>query len=66
MFYFDFRFKFPFMFQVLIHVSTGYSNTNRNPIEEVMYPPHADWRETLQVCDELDDHTLKVLTPKYV
>ncbi|XP_045458036.1 putative fatty acyl-CoA reductase CG5065 [Melitaea cinxia] len=52
--------------EVLIHVSTGYSNTNRNPIEEVMYPPHADWRKTLQICEELDDHTLKVLTPKYL
>ncbi|CAH2101757.1 unnamed protein product [Euphydryas editha] len=49
-----------------IHVSTSYSNTNRDPIEEIMYPPHADWRETLQVCEELDDHTLEVLTPKYL
>ncbi|CAH2101747.1 unnamed protein product [Euphydryas editha] len=50
----------------LIHVSTSYANTNRDPIEEIMYPPHADWRETLQVCEELDDHTLEVLTPKYL
>ncbi|CAH2101611.1 unnamed protein product [Euphydryas editha] len=49
-----------------IHVSTSYSNTNRDPIEEIMYPPHADWRDTLQVCEELDDHTLQVLTPKYL
>ncbi|CAH2101749.1 unnamed protein product [Euphydryas editha] len=31
-----------------------------------MYPPHADWRDMLQVCEELDDHTLQVLTPKYL
>ncbi|CAH2101748.1 unnamed protein product [Euphydryas editha] len=49
-----------------IHVSTSYSNTNRDPIEEIMYPPHADWRDMLQVCEELDDHTLQVLTPKYL
>ncbi|XP_064076070.1 fatty acyl-CoA reductase 1-like [Vanessa tameamea] len=52
--------------ECLIHVSTAYSNTNRDPIEEVIYPPHIDWREMLQVCQELDDHTLQVLTPKYI
>ncbi|XP_050358540.1 fatty acyl-CoA reductase 1-like [Nymphalis io] len=52
--------------ECLIHVSTAYSNTNRNPIEEVMYPAHVSWREMLQVCEEVDDHTLQVLTPKYI
>ncbi|XP_052749114.1 putative fatty acyl-CoA reductase CG5065 [Galleria mellonella] len=50
----------------LIHVSTSYSNCNRNVIEEKIYPPYADWRDTLQICDELDDHTLQTLTPKYI
>ncbi|KAI8433401.1 hypothetical protein MSG28_015441 [Choristoneura fumiferana] len=51
---------------VLVHVSTSYSNTNRDPIEEVMYPPHAEWRDTLKVCESIDEHTLRVLTPKYL
>nr|UEV87811.1 fatty acyl reductase 5 [Maruca vitrata] len=50
----------------LVHVSTSYSNTNRKVIEEVMYPPHADWRETLEVCENIDEHSLRVLTPKYL
>ncbi|CAG4948944.1 unnamed protein product [Parnassius apollo] len=52
--------------EVLIHVSTSYANTNRDPVEEIMYPPHADWRDTLMVCEGTDEHTLKVLTPKYL
>ncbi|KAJ8707763.1 hypothetical protein PYW07_011440 [Mythimna separata] len=51
---------------VFIHVSTSYSNTNRDPIEEVLYPPHADWRDTLEVCENIDPYELKVLTPKYL
>ncbi|XP_059046784.1 putative fatty acyl-CoA reductase CG5065 [Achroia grisella] len=51
---------------VLMHVSTLYSNCNRNKVEERMYPPLADWRETMQICEEVDDHTLRVLTPKYL
>nr|ADI82774.1 fatty-acyl CoA reductase 1 [Ostrinia nubilalis] len=50
----------------LVHVSTVYSNTNRDVIEEVMYPPHADWKDTLEVCDVIDEHSLRVLTPKYL
>ncbi|KAF9408192.1 hypothetical protein HW555_012049 [Spodoptera exigua] len=50
----------------VVHVSTSYSNTNRDPIEEVLYPPLADWRDTLAVCDTADEHTMRVLTPKYL
>ncbi|CAH0602038.1 unnamed protein product [Chrysodeixis includens] len=50
----------------LVHVSTSYANTNRDPIEEVLYPPLADWRETLEVCENADEHSLRVLTPKYL
>ncbi|PZC70492.1 hypothetical protein B5X24_HaOG215875 [Helicoverpa armigera] len=50
----------------LVHVSTSYANTNRDPIEEVLYPPLADWRETLAICEKADEHTLKILTPKFL
>ncbi|CAH2101760.1 unnamed protein product [Euphydryas editha] len=52
--------------EVLLHVSTSYANTNRKCIEEVVYPAFADWRDTLEVCENLDDHTLNVITPKYL
>ncbi|XP_045770546.1 fatty acyl-CoA reductase 1-like [Maniola jurtina] len=49
-----------------IHVSTTYSNTNRNPIEEILYPPLADWRETLEICENIEEQTLNSLTPKFL
>ncbi|XP_050358525.1 fatty acyl-CoA reductase 1-like [Nymphalis io] len=52
--------------EVLVHVSTSYANTNRKQIDEVIYPAFADWRETLNICENVDDHTLNVLTPKYL
>ncbi|XP_045458035.1 fatty acyl-CoA reductase 1-like [Melitaea cinxia] len=52
--------------EVLVHVSTSYANTNRKCIEEIVYPAFADWRDTLEICEKLDDHTLNVLTPKYL
>ncbi|XP_068621838.1 fatty acyl-CoA reductase 1 [Battus philenor] len=54
------------LLEVLVHVSTSYSNTNRNPIKEVMYPPHADWRDTITVSEETDEYTLSAITPKYL
>ncbi|XP_072948597.1 fatty acyl-CoA reductase wat-like [Epargyreus clarus] len=51
---------------VLVHVSTSYSNARWNPIEEAMYPAYADWRETLKICEELDEDALRALTPKYL
>ncbi|XP_045770532.1 fatty acyl-CoA reductase 1-like [Maniola jurtina] len=52
--------------ECFVLVSTSFANTNRDPIEEIMYPPHADWRETLEICENVDDRTLNVLTPKYL
>ncbi|XP_052738805.1 putative fatty acyl-CoA reductase CG5065 [Bicyclus anynana] len=50
----------------LVHISTSYCNTNRDIVEEVIYPPHADWREMLEICENIDDHTLNILTAKYL
>ncbi|XP_069357110.1 fatty acyl-CoA reductase 1-like isoform X1 [Maniola hyperantus] len=52
--------------ECFVHVSTSYANTNRDPIDEIMYPPHADWRQTLEICEDVDDCTLNALTPKYL
>ncbi|XP_045770535.1 fatty acyl-CoA reductase 1-like [Maniola jurtina] len=52
--------------EVLVHVSTSYANTNRKCIEEVIYPAFADWRDTLDICENIDDHMLNALTPKYL
>ncbi|XP_072948634.1 putative fatty acyl-CoA reductase CG5065 [Epargyreus clarus] len=49
---------------VLVHVSTSYLNTNREEIEEVVYPPVADWRDVISICEKIDEQTQRVLTPK--
>lgn len=49
-----------------IHISTAYTNTDRNPIGEVIYPPHANVNDTLAICEQVDEDTLNVLTPKYI
>ncbi|XP_039752482.1 fatty acyl-CoA reductase 1-like [Pararge aegeria] len=52
--------------EVLVHVSTSYANTNRKCIDEVIYPAFADWRDTLDICENIDDYTLNAVTPKYL
>ncbi|XP_055551587.1 putative fatty acyl-CoA reductase CG5065 [Wyeomyia smithii] len=51
---------------VLLHVSTTYSNPDRYVIEEKIYPPYADWRETIKLAEQLDEETLEIFTPKYM
>nr|XP_032525768.1 fatty acyl-CoA reductase 1-like [Danaus plexippus plexippus] len=52
--------------EAFVHVSTSYANTNRQCIDEVIYPASGDWRDTLEVIENVDEHTLNVLTPKYL
>ena len=35
-------------------------------MEEIVYPPHADWKDIISIAEHYDEHTLNVLTPKYV
>ena len=52
--------------QVFLHVSTTYCNVDRQVIDEQLYPPHADWRETIRIAELADEQALRVLTPKYI
>jgi hypothetical protein len=52
--------------QVFLHVSTVYCYCDRPLVEEVMYPPHADWKDMIRIAENCDEHTLNILTPKYV
>jgi fatty acyl-CoA reductase len=54
------------LFQVFVYVSTAYCNCDRPVIEEVVYPPHADWKDMISIAERCDEHTLNILTPKYV
>ncbi|KAJ9600160.1 hypothetical protein L9F63_009570, partial [Diploptera punctata] len=50
--------------KALVHVSTCYCNCDRQEIDEILYPPHADWREIIKMVETLDEYTLNILTPK--
>nr|XP_023019858.1 putative fatty acyl-CoA reductase CG5065 [Leptinotarsa decemlineata] len=51
---------------VLMHFSTTYCNTDKQIIEEQIYPPHADWEKTIELAETLDAHALDVLSVKYI
>lgn len=51
---------------VFVHISTTYCNTDKKVIEEVVYPPHADWRKCIQLAEEEDSYTLDILTQKFM
>ncbi|KAJ8973658.1 hypothetical protein NQ317_002932 [Molorchus minor] len=48
------------------HISTTYCNTDKQVVEEKIYPPHADWRTTIKMAETLDQHTLDIIAPKYM
>lgn len=51
---------------ILEHLSTAYAHSERKVIEEHLYPPHADWRWSIQIAETLDTQTIQILTAKYM
>ncbi|XP_018572950.1 putative fatty acyl-CoA reductase CG5065 [Anoplophora glabripennis] len=50
----------------LVHISTSYCNSDRIEIDEKLYPPHADWRSTIALAEQIDQHTLNIFSPQYI
>jgi alcohol-forming fatty acyl-CoA reductase len=50
----------------VVHVSTTYSNVYVHTLEEKLYPPAADWRKTIEMCEKLDEDELEILTQHYI
>ncbi|XP_076687159.1 putative fatty acyl-CoA reductase CG5065 [Andrena cerasifolii] len=48
----------------IIHVSTAYSNANRQEIKESIYTTKVKPSTVIDMCESLDDETLKVLEKK--
>ena len=48
----------------IIHVSTAYSNANRHEIKETIYTTKLKPSTVIDMCDSLNDETLKVLEKK--
>lgn len=52
--------------KVLLHVSTTYTNLDEEFVREEIYPPVADWRKTIEICEKLDKDELDCVTTKYM
>lgn len=49
---------------IFLHVSTTYSNCELMFIKEEMYPPKADWIETIKIAENIDENIINALTEK--
>jgi len=52
--------------QVLVHVSTTYCNTDREVIEEQVYPAVADWRKMIALAEDQSNNELETNPEKLV
>uniref|UniRef100_A0A1Y1NIM9 Fatty acyl-CoA reductase n=1 Tax=Photinus pyralis TaxID=7054 RepID=A0A1Y1NIM9_PHOPY len=41
-------------------------NVDHQVVDERLYPPHADWRKTIEIAENIEEHHLQVLTEKYI
>lgn len=51
--------------KVVMHVSTTYSNPDKNVVEEKIYPAYVDWRKAIEICEKFSDDELNQLTQHY-
>lgn len=51
--------------KVVMHVSTTYSNPERHVVGEEIYPPVADWKKTIEICEKINESELDNLTAQY-
>jgi alcohol-forming fatty acyl-CoA reductase len=50
----------------LVHVSTTYSNVYTHTLEEELYPPVADWKKTIEICEKLDEDQVQIVVNHYI
>lgn len=51
--------------KVVMHVSTTYSNVHLQTVKEEIYPPIADWKKTIEICEKFEGEQLNYFTPLY-
>lgn len=52
--------------KVVMHVSTTYSNPDRQEVDEKIYPAYVDWKKAIEICEKYDDDTLNQVTQHYM
>ncbi|XP_025994645.1 fatty acyl-CoA reductase 1 isoform X2 [Solenopsis invicta] len=51
---------------VLLHVSSTYTQTDKRVVEEIVYPLDVDWQQMIKISESVDDFSLKILTAKFL
>lgn len=51
--------------KVVLHVSTTYCNLKSKTIKENIYPPMANWKDSIKIAENVDAYVLDILGPKY-
>ncbi|XP_070495733.1 putative fatty acyl-CoA reductase CG5065 [Chironomus tepperi] len=50
----------------VMHVSTTFNNLGVGSVREEIYPPIADWKKTIEICEKMDRDILANLTKRYI
>ncbi|XP_015435416.1 PREDICTED: putative fatty acyl-CoA reductase CG5065 [Dufourea novaeangliae] len=50
----------------LVHVSSAFAQADKPVVDEIVYPPITDWRDTIRMVECLDEQILRTLSSKYV
>ncbi|KAL2712562.1 LOW QUALITY PROTEIN: fatty acyl-CoA reductase 1-like isoform X2 [Vespula squamosa] len=49
-----------------IHISSTYAHCDKPCVNETVYPAEVDWRKSIEMAENVDDHLLRTLTAKYI
>ncbi|KAL1500839.1 hypothetical protein ABEB36_006269 [Hypothenemus hampei] len=52
--------------ELLVHISTTYCHTDKQIIEEKIYPTEIDWKQSINIAESLDSHTLNIFASHYM
>ncbi|XP_029038094.2 putative fatty acyl-CoA reductase CG5065 [Osmia bicornis bicornis] len=50
----------------LLHVSSAFAQADKPVVDEVVYPPITNWRDTIKMVETLDEQTLRIFSSKYL
>ncbi|XP_043266363.1 putative fatty acyl-CoA reductase CG5065 [Colletes gigas] len=50
----------------LVHVSSAFAQCDKPVVDEIVYPPITDWRSVIKIAENMDEKTIKIISPKYL
>ncbi|KOC68039.1 Putative fatty acyl-CoA reductase, partial [Habropoda laboriosa] len=49
-----------------VHVSTAFSQSDKPVVDEIVYPPITEWKDSISMVESMDEETLQTFTSKYL